>query len=185
MDTITLQRRDLIDLVNGVEQVSALVDSKDFRLVYALKRTRDSLRAEVDAINATQRPTEAFQAYEKERIALVESFALVENGQPKREIRQDGTEVFCMDESRAAEFRTALSALRARFREAIDAETERRRNLEGAFMTETVEVAVHRFAAEQLRAALLKDRQLSAQQMLWLWPLFSDQDKLAGEAQAA
>lgn len=182
MEKITLKRRELIELWAGVEQVGTLIDGKDFRLVYALKRNTDAIRAEVDATNAAQRPSEAYQAFEQERLALAGAYAELDNGAPRRAMREDGSEIFVMDQSRMAEFRAELMKLRSRYRDAVEAEDQRKREIEGKFLLEDVSVEVHRFSGQALQKAVLPGKAITAAQMVWLWPVFSDQDKIIEQA---
>lgn len=174
MDTITIPRRQVPELLGAIEEVSAAIKDPDFRLVYALHRSRASLQGEVEAITKAQRPSEGYLGYEKDREALCAEYSLLENGEPKLQLLPDGRQTYVMDPAREPEFRERVAALRSERLAVIQAEEARRRDID-LFFAEPVEVRVHRFPVGWIKA-----KELNARQMIQLMPLFTDAERAAG-----
>ena len=175
LETITMQRRDVLALAAIIEQVSASVDNPDYKLVYALKLTLDSIRPEVDAVRAAQKPATAFNAFERAREELaVEYAAKGEGGEAKVRVMGDGTSVYVMDPEREKEFNQRFAELRETHREAISAEDDRRLGFDG-FLRDDVSVRVQRFPLR-----LVPMKKVTAQQLIILTPLFTDAAEQAG-----
>lgn len=175
LEPITLQRRDVMTLATTIEQISAAAQGPDYKLVYALKLSLDSLRPEVDAIRAAQRPGADFVAFEQEREKLANEYAAKgEDGEAKVRAMPDGSSVYVMDPARQPEFHQRFAELREAHRAAITAEDQRRQGFD-AFLCEEVEVRVQRFS---LRLAPIKI--MSGMQLMILTPLFTDAAEQAG-----
>lgn len=168
MDTITLERQEVLNLLAGIEQVSPLLKSVSFRLVYACKRTRDSVQAEVDAMNEAKKPTEEFLAYDRARDLLCREYAKQEAGEPKLIQMPDGRTAYDMDPARTEKFGAALATLRSVHAPAIEAEAERVTGLT-AWLREEVFVQVHRVSTADFPTT-----DCTLQQLMWLLPMLRD-----------
>lgn len=168
MDKVSMTRQEVGSLLSAIEQVSPLIKSVDFKVVYAFKRTRDSLQGEIDAMNAAQKPSDAFMAFNTAREDLCKQFAVQENGEPKVIATANGGSAYDIDPDRRADFDQKLLELRAKHKPAIDEESKR---LEGItpWLHEEIEVSIHRIPSSSFSTT-----GISLQLLMWLLPLFTD-----------
>jgi len=175
LDTIKMQRRDVLELAGTIDHVAGAMDGPDYKLAYALKLSRDSLRSEVDAVREAQKPGKAFLAFEQARSALAQEYAEKgEGGEAKVLALPEGGSRYVMEKAREAEFDQKFAELRETHMAAINAEEQRRQGFDD-FMKQEVEVKVQRFGYK-----LIPAKKLSTLALMILTPLFTDAAAQAG-----
>jgi hypothetical protein len=81
MEKVSITRRKLMDVWTVLEGLGE--KTLHIKAMYAIVKNRKTLNTEIEAIRDAARPPQGFIAYEKERIALCESFcSRNEKGEP-------------------------------------------------------------------------------------------------------
>ena len=109
-----MTKGDNINLFNALNKLGNLVG---VRFAYAVSRNISLLKPEYEAIQEAIKPSEAFTAYEKERIALVESFA--KKDEKGKAVSENGAYVLEDQEG----FDKAFELLKETHKEAVDGRT--------------------------------------------------------------
>jgi hypothetical protein len=178
MDTVSISRQEAASLLATIDQVSTVIKSVDFKVVYAFTRTKSSLQAEIDAMNASQKPSDAFMAFNTAREELCKTYAIQEGGEPKVIATANGGSAYDIDPDRREDFDQKLIELRAKHKIAIDEESKR---IEGIneWLKERIDVQIHR-----LPSSSFSTTGLTLQQVMHLLPMFSDAPGAEGNGAA-
>jgi hypothetical protein len=109
-----MTKGELLELWEALANPDGLEPS--VKLGYAIERTRDRIRGEIQAIMATRKPPRAFEQYERERLKLVLKFAKKdEHGNPMVE-----NQSYIFEPGTRLEYEVALDALIKEHKEAVE-----------------------------------------------------------------
>lgn len=87
---IQLTKKQVVELYQALLKVG---DLKGVKFSYAVAKNTLTLEPEVEAIKKMYTKTKEFEEYDSKRIKIAEKYAVIENGNPKKMIR-DGLEVY-------------------------------------------------------------------------------------------
>lgn len=125
---------DSINLFNALNKLGHLVG---VRFAYAVSRNIALLKPEYEAIQEAIKPSEAFTAYEKERIALAESFA--KKDEKGKAISEN--KMYVLEDKDG--FEKAFEALKETHKDAIEARKKQEEEVNELLKTEST-VALHK-----------------------------------------
>lgn len=171
---VMLQRRDAQELHDTIESVTAIIKGGSFELTYAMRKNRNALRDEVDAIGAMLSPSPKFQEYTGKRIALCEEHA-VKNEDGSSKLTAQGN--YVIDPEKQAEFNEKVEALQNEHRPVLDGEGARRSGIPD-FLKAEVEVELYCFPLALLNPHV---KDLTQAQRVALFPLYTNAEDEVGE----
>lgn len=122
-----MKNSEVIQLNNKISSyIKPLKDLKGAKFSYALIKNTELLQKEVKDIAAVITPTEAYQAYDKARVALCESFAKKdEKGNViRKNLRENGQFDYDIDVNDEA-FKAAVENLKEEHKDAIKEQDEK------------------------------------------------------------
>lgn len=125
MKTKKMTNKQVVELGNSMIYAASVTGKSDnyIKYLYAVKRTTDGGASQLKAISESYVLPESYQAYEKERIALAESFAKKDaSGKPI--IKDDAVgnktyDIFLEDGTVIPEFTEKFEALKETHKEAL------------------------------------------------------------------
>jgi len=129
-----LSKQEIITLYQGLHSVGNL---EGVKFTYAVSRNISYLKPEVDAIQASLKPSKVYFEYDKKRAELAEKHAVKEKGNPKKS--PDGQKYIIADQ---AAFDKELKELQNKHKEVID-ERKKQENSAEKLLEEKVMVELH------------------------------------------
>lgn len=134
-----IKKQELIELYDGLSNLKGL---KGVKINYAIQRTLNSLKGEVEAIQKSGEPPEGFIGFEKERLDLAKEHAEKKNGEPVVE----GNRYVIGNEKK---FAKDFESLKKKYKkEIIEAEDKQKEYLES--LNDKVEAEVHEINKDDL-----------------------------------
>lgn len=106
---IQLTKKQIVGLYQSLLDVGSL---KGVRFSYAVAKNTLILEPEVEAIKRMYAESKEFAEYNRERIKIAEKYAVIENGRPKKMIR-DGMEVYDIKDN--DQFTAEIKDLQAKY----------------------------------------------------------------------
>jgi hypothetical protein len=140
MEKIKLTRNELA----GIARVlNSLNGSYSIKMKYAIKKNKDFLKNEVDAIDeASITNSKRFKEYDEKRMKIVDECGEKQNGQFK--FLPDGKSVTIRDDKKEY-FAKTLSVLQEEYKDGIDERNKELKDFEN-FLKEQVEIEVFKFS---------------------------------------
>jgi len=175
MTKITMTRNEAVNLYNGV--VAAINSNLvGFKFNYALNRTRDLLKSEIDAVIAAQNNRNVeleadtdLKAYEEARSELAKSLATKnEDGTPKIIPSMNG-DMYDMSPTASKELEEKNEVLKAKHANGIKHRDESNEKFK-AFLAESIEVNVYK-----IDSSIVPDN-INGSLVSILWPILGTDD---------
>jgi hypothetical protein len=165
-----LTKNKVVELYIALNSVGHLSGVK---FAYAVSRNIAILKPEIESIQAAEKPREAFQQYDKERIELAEKHAKKVNGLAQTIVsgkRKDGSPLLEYVIENRQLFDTELMALKEKHKAAIDERERQEEEFESLLKDET-EVDLYKIQLKDVPQAI------TTRQMTGIYLLIADEPK--------
>lgn len=140
MEKIKLTRRELTKIVEVLNSLDGLYSVK---MKYAIKKNKDLLKSEVDAVNeALNTNSKRFKEFEEKRMKIVAECAEKENGQFK--FLPDGKSVTIKND-KIEYFTKSITVLREEYKEGLEERDNELKDFNN-FIKEEVEIEVFKIS---------------------------------------
>lgn len=134
---------------------------------YAVARNLNLLKAEIESLEKSVELPEAFKAFDKERVALVEQYAEKdEKGKPKKEKAENGAEQYVMGQNEE-EFKKEFDALKEKHKEAVELREKQFEEYTRLLTTDT-DVSLYKIKLDMVPEGI------SARQMAGIYEIISE-----------
>ena len=153
-----LTRQEILNLNQALSSVGNLTG---VRFAYAVARSLDKLKPEIEAIRKASTPKENFVKYDQERVELAKNYAIKVDGKPQT-IVLEGREQYKIQDAEG--FNKELEALKVKHKEAIDEQTKREKDIM-EILKEPVEIELHMVDFKYV------PQEISTQQMAGILPI--------------